>query len=413
MRILIIGQVWPEPSSTAAGRRMHELIELFHEAGHSITFATAAQKTPYSQLPAGIAIDTHEIELNSSSFDVWVKSLNPEMVVFDRFMTEEQFGWRIAQNVPQALRVLDTEDLHFLRQHRENTLGKDLKNTSNQFHTPLAFREIAAIYRCDLSLIISEFEMQLLQTQFNVPSELLHYLPFCRKRIETEDVSGFADFEQRNGFATIGSFRHAPNRDAVIYLKEQIWPLIRSKKPNATICVYGSYSQNRDEQLNDLKTGFMFCGRATNALETISKHRVLLAPLRFGAGLKGKIVDAMQSGTPFLSSSIGIEGMENELLIQQLVANNPDEFAQKAIALHDDCSAWQSAQNLGISVFNNLFCNQLQSESMLHRFNDLHRKLAEHRVANFTGAMLLHHRTMSTRYLSKWIEEKNKNASQT
>jgi hypothetical protein len=197
MHSLIIGHVWPEPDSSAAGQRMHELICMLHAAGWTIAFATTAQVSEFSKLPEGIPVACSQIELNNSSFDTWVKALKPDLVIFDRFMTEEQFGWRIAQNVPQALRVLDTEDLHFLRQHRENTLGKDLKNTGNQFHTPLAFREIAAIYRCDLSLIISEFEMQLLQTQFNVPSELLHYLPFCRKRIETEDVSTFADFEQR------------------------------------------------------------------------------------------------------------------------------------------------------------------------------------------------------------------------
>ncbi len=412
MHTLIIGQVWPEPSSTAAGRRMHELIELFHEAGHSITFATAAQKTPYSQLPAGIAIDTHEIELNSSSFDVWVKKLNPEMVVFDRFMTEEQFGWRLAEAVPDALRLLDTEDLHFLRQHRELVSNNQKDENENPFHSTLAYREIASIYRCDLSLIISEHELQLLTLQLGVPASLLHYLPYCRKSLDQTQIRKLNSQAQRNGFMTIGNFNHAPNRDAVLYLKEHIWPLIRRYKPNATMHIYGSYSRERDAQLNDAKNGFVVCGRAEDALETIGRYRVLLAPLRFGAGLKGKIADAMQSGTPFVSTSIGVEGMNAQQQLDEFVANDPEHIAQKAVRLHDDALAWQNAQQCGFDVFNALFAKESHTEILLKRIDDLQQNLNAHRMQNFTGAMLLHHRTMSTRYLSKWIEEKNKNASQ-
>jgi glycosyltransferase involved in cell wall biosynthesis len=409
MHILIIGQVWPEPASTAAGRRMHELIELFHEAGHSLTFASAAQKTPFSQLPEGIAIDKHEIELNSSSFDVWVKDLNPEMVVFDRFMTEEQFGWRVAAAVPNALRVLDTEDLHFLRQHRELIYKNQKSENESPLCSTLAYREIASIYRCDLSLIISQTEMHLLLNEACVPASLLHYLPYCRKPLDKSSVELFKDFDERAGFVSMGSFNHAPNRDAVGYLKEQIWPLIRQKLPGATLHVYGSYCRERDLQLTNRNTGFIVCGRAADALETIQRYRILLAPLRFGAGLKGKIADAMQCGTPCISTAIGFEGMNQNNQMANFMAEEPESFAEKAIKLHENPTDWYAAQTAGIAAFNMLFADDIHHKTFIQRVDELRVKLQQHRTQNLTGQMLMHHRMQSTRYMAKWIEEKNRN----
>ena len=112
--VVFIGLVWPEPRSSAAGQRMNELLRLFAANGFLITFCSAAQATEYSELPQEIEINRAEIKLNDTSFDAWIAKQNPNIVVFDRFITEEQFGWRVARYVPDALRILDTEDLHFL-----------------------------------------------------------------------------------------------------------------------------------------------------------------------------------------------------------------------------------------------------------------------------------------------------------
>ena len=117
-KLLIIGNVWPEPNSTAAGRRMFQLIETFKENNYIITFVSAASKTENSLPLENLNIQTFEIQLNNSSFDLLLKEIYPDMVIFDRFLTEEQFGWRVAECCPNALRILDTEDLHFLRTAR-------------------------------------------------------------------------------------------------------------------------------------------------------------------------------------------------------------------------------------------------------------------------------------------------------
>jgi len=121
--LLIIGFVWPEPNSTAAGTRMLQLIELFQAEDYEITFVCAASKTNNTFNLEKLNIKTFEIKLNDSSFDTFLKSLNPSIVLFDRFLTEEQFGWRVSETCPNALRILDSEDLHFLRSARKEALS--------------------------------------------------------------------------------------------------------------------------------------------------------------------------------------------------------------------------------------------------------------------------------------------------
>ena len=111
--VLIIGTVWVEPNSSAAGSRMLQLIQLFLKQNWEVTFACAAQKTTNSFPLDFLEVNEVSIELNNSSFNDFVKKLKPTIVLFDRFLTEEQFGWRVAENCPKALRILDTEDLHF------------------------------------------------------------------------------------------------------------------------------------------------------------------------------------------------------------------------------------------------------------------------------------------------------------
>jgi hypothetical protein len=117
--LLIIGFVYPEPNSSAAGSRMLQLIQAFQDNDYRITLATTCKKSDNAFDLKSIGVTVVEIQLNHSSFDAFIKSLNPSIVLFDRFMTEEQFGWRVAEHCPDALRILDTEDLHCLRKARQ------------------------------------------------------------------------------------------------------------------------------------------------------------------------------------------------------------------------------------------------------------------------------------------------------
>jgi hypothetical protein len=117
--LLVIGFVYPEPNSSAAGSRMLQLIAAFQAQNYNVVFATSCKKSDNAFDLESIGVSVVQIKLNQSSFDVFVKTLNPAIVLFDRFMTEEQFGWRVHEQCPDALKILDTEDLHFLRKGRQ------------------------------------------------------------------------------------------------------------------------------------------------------------------------------------------------------------------------------------------------------------------------------------------------------
>ena len=408
-KILIIGTVWPEPNSTAAGNRMLQIIEQFQLQKFEVVFACAAALGAFSLDLKSIEVEMVAIELNNSSFDDFILELKPEIVIFDRFMIEEQFGWRIAENLPNCLRILDKEDLHFVRNTRLENFKKKKKSAhENYLQSELAKREIASIYRCDVSLIISEVEMEILTSIFKIDSSILLYMPFLLDEIKENGFDNFPSFADRRHFITIGNFRHEPNWNAVLYLKETIWPLIKKQLPTAEMHIYGSYVTEKAMQLHNEREGFFVKGRAENAHEVIKNSRVLLAPIRFGAGIKGKLTDAMQCGTPSVTTTIGAESMFGNLPWNGKVTDDEIEFANAAVALYQDENIWKTAQKNGIEIINNRYNKNIFGKIFIDRILEIKKGLENHRTNNFIGEMLQMQTLKSTKYMSKWIEAKNK-----
>lgn len=398
--LLIIGYVWPEPKSSAAGRRMMQIIEFFKLQQYNIHFATPASRSEFAYPLEKIGVEVNQIEVNESSFNNYVSDLKPDIVVFDRFMMEEQFGWRVQEECPEAITLLDTEDIHSLRKTRKS----DINGKPSSKNKELSLREIASIYRCDLALIISKFEVEFLKGK-GIPEYQLYYLPFME---DLPNKKNFKSFNERAHFTTIGSFLHDPNVDGVRYLKEKIWPLIRKRLPNAEMHVYGSYPNSKVEQLHNIREGFLIKGRATDAEEVMSEARVCLSPLRFGAGLKGKFIDAMKCGTPSVTTSIGAEGYGNENNWPGYISDDPNEIANKAIKLYTEESIWKEKQSLGVSLLKEEFAKEKFHYDFKSLLFDLKANIKKHRSDNLIGQILKLNTLRSTKYMSKWIEEKNK-----
>ena len=398
-KVLIIGFIWPEPQSSAAGLRTLNLIEMFLENAWDLIFASPACENFASENLKKKGIQIFSIPANNPRFDDFIKEQQPDYVIFDRFLIEEQFGWRVQDACPEAFRILDTVDLHFLRRDRQRLI-KDKKSPYNSEDT---LRELASIYRSDLSLIISSFEMQLLIDTYKISSEFLllsrlHYpMP----------PPAFPDFIEREHFMMIGNFRHAPNSDAVIWLKEEIWPLIRQKIDNAQVFIYGAYPPKHLMDLTEPKCGFHVMGSAPDQFAVLRKHRVNLAPLRFGAGIKGKISDGWWSGTPVVTTSVGAEGMSDSSLWGGLIAKDAVEFADHAVELYQNQDRWKSFQKEGLEILKISYDQKAHSDSLIQNLILLKARLKSHRESNYVGAILNHHLYRSTKYFSKWIEAKN------
>ena len=404
-KVLVIGYVWPEPNSSAAGTHMMSLLNTFRAQNWDVEFATPAQRTEHMVNLDDFGITSQSIALNCDSFDEYVKAYNPDIVMFDRFMMEEQFGWRVDKHCPNAIKILDTEDLQCLRNARHEAHKGEREFTTSDLHSDIAKREIAAILRCDLSLIISSYEMSLLNSVFKIEPSLLHHLPFM---VDLSSLpTSTKTFEQRQHFMTIGNFRHAPNWDAVLYL-QKIWPLIRKQLPKAELHIYGSYPPPKATALNNPKTGFLIKGWADNAFDVMQSARVGLAPLRFGAGIKGKLLEAMIMQTPSVTTNIGAEGMHNDLPWPGKIANTADDFANAAVEMYTNQSDFEQAQQDGNTLLNTLYDKAQLSTVLIKKIDSISSDLNAHREKNFTGQMLKHHTMRSTQYMSQWIAEKNK-----
>ena len=226
--------------------------------------------------------------------------------------------------------------------------------------------------------------------------------------MDEKEIESWPSFEQRKDFVFVGNFLHEPNWNAVQYLKETIWPLIKKQLPEADLHIYGAYPSQKVLQLHNPKQGFYVMGRAEDAQAVVRQARVVLAPLRFGAGIKGKLVEAMQCGTPSITTTVGAESMHGDLPWNGFVSDDVDELVANAIQLYVDESLWKRAQYNGIEILHRRFMKDIYANDFMEKIEFLLSHLPIHRQNNFMGAMLQHHTLTSTKYLSKWISEKNK-----
>jgi hypothetical protein len=388
---------------------MLQLIQFFLSQNYRVSFATTASKNYNSIDLTSLGVQEFAIELNSASFDDLIQQINPSIVLFDRFMMEEQFGWRVAEHCPTALRILDTEDLHSLRKTRQEALKKNSSFSTDQLlNSEIAKREIASIYRCDLSLIISSYEMDLLQKIFQINAALLCHVPFLLNSISEQTQMNWISFEERSHFVSIGNFLHAPNVDATIRLKQVLWPQIRKQLPQAELHLYGAYPTQQVLEFHHPKEGFFVHGFVEDGNSVIETARVLLAPLRFGAGIKGKLTNAMLCGTPSVTTKIGAEGMHGSLPWAGLIASDEQTFVEHAVRLYSQKEDWQVAQQSGVTIINEQYNRRKEEPKLGERIQHQYEHLDSLRTQNFIGQLLQHHTMKSYKYLSKWIEAKNK-----
>jgi glycosyltransferase involved in cell wall biosynthesis len=242
---------------------------------------------------------------------------------------------------------------------------------------------------------------------FNIDASLLLYIPFMLEKVSKAAIEALPMYEERQHFVTIGNFLHAPNRDMVLFLKKEVWPILRKKMPKAEMHIYGSYAKENSLQLNQPKEKFYVYGRAESASEVISKARILLAPLRFGAGLKGKFIDGMQNGTPCATTKIGAEGMHGNLPWNGIVSDDIQTLVDEVVELYTDKNRWLEAQKNGFQILEKRYPKEVFEQKLLDKIHRTIKNLETHRIQNFLGSMLQLHTTNSTKYMSKWIEEKN------
>ncbi len=328
--VLVIDHRLPTPDRDSGSVRMLAWLTLLQAGGRHVVFIPQNAML-YPQYLQPLRECNVEVLLPNSDIKALLAELAPEtdLVVLSRPDVAADYLPRIRLAMPHAIVAYDMVDFHGLRERRRHQLGAQ-EHRSLVRHTPLMSEiENDMLASADVVVAISEPEAALVRSRLRTTPVVI--VP----NIHSELPIG-RNFSERSGFAFVGGFDHPPNRDAVHHLVQQIWPLIRKELPQAELHLVGSQMPADIAELGG--AGVVVHGWLPDLTPVLADSRVFLAPLRYGAGLKGKVGQAMGLGIPVVTTSIGVEGMADAPVA---VADDALEFARLAVLLHSDSEIWR------------------------------------------------------------------------
>jgi hypothetical protein len=343
-------------------------------------------------------VELRPLELNRAEpWRALLQELQPTLVLFDRFILEEQFGAEVYATCPRATTWLETQDLHSLRKLRQSGVEADT-----------SLRELASIRRVDHAFVVSSFEYELVTSEWEVPREQVTWLPLLPDTAlsgEFPKAEALKPWSDRQGFCFVGNFRHAPNLDGLRWFRGEVWPRLRIRFPSAQVHLYGAYPPEEVMSWNKPHDGFRVHGPCDSVAHVFASARVNLAPLRFGAGVKGKVIEAMAQGLPTVTTEVGVEGIyarseyaqSPSELFPGLIANSAQNFAEACIALHEDSTLWVRMQKRAL---------EQQSRFEIGRSEKIIDEVRARTRTSMTSRMLRHELTQSHKYFARWIEAK-------
>jgi glycosyltransferase involved in cell wall biosynthesis len=250
----------------------------------------------------------------------------------------------VRTHAPQALLVYDTVDLHFLREYR----GARLLRSRPALQRALARKtqELALVRAADRTLVVSETEREVLVEA--CPDAVVHVVA------NVHDAPGSqCPFDQRSGVLFVGGLAHAPNVDAVRYLLDGVWPLVREASPELRLTIVGtdapSWLRSRDLE------GVLVAGAVPEVRPYLDACRVSVAPLRFGAGVKGKVLASLGRGVPVVGTAIAFEGIPAADGREVLFADDAETIARALVRLHGQRTLWQQLSDAAPALVANHF----------------------------------------------------------
>ncbi|NNE73157.1 MAG: glycosyltransferase [Acidimicrobiales bacterium] len=338
-RALIIDARMLTPDQDSGSLRMLNTLRALQRNGYKCTFVPQNMmlQRPYDEplRVLGVEVTARPYVDTMESF---LRARGPEfdIVLLSRLEVVEEQMSRVQRLCPRAKIIYDTVDLHFLRQVREEHITGAVSGGFD--HVDTRDRELAAVQAADLTLVCSTAEVPLLEAL--VPDAAIEVLGNIHDVPDAEVVP-----VGRDGLLFVGGFEHPPNIDAVRWLVADIMPLIIAERSGATVHVVGS---KMPPDLLDLASPNVQVHGYVEDLDPLyDAARVCVAPLRFGAGVKGKITQALAHGVPTVATSIAVEGsgfVDGEHL---LVADDPATFADACVRLMADDAAWADVSAAG------------------------------------------------------------------
>jgi glycosyltransferase involved in cell wall biosynthesis len=349
--ILVVDLKTPTPDEDSGSASTFSYLQILSRAGFDVTFA------PFNLINAGrYTWALNDLGIKTLSAPEWT-SMNAVIEAFaprsDLLLLYRapvaMHVFNLARSVAPAAKILfHAVDLHFLRMQREAALS----GIQAQADAASAVRaiELDLIERADGSIVVSNYELNLLREL--LPTAVVHQIPILRET--PPQLPGPApSLQQRCDFLFIGGYEHLPNVDAVQWFVSEVWPILLSRRFSHRFIIAGSKVPNDIAALASEKIEVR--GYVEDLAPLFASCRLSVAPLRYGAGIKGKIVTSLSYGVPVVATSIAAEGTDLRHDETILVADTPNAMADQIMRLYDDAHLWQRLSANGYQAFQDKF----------------------------------------------------------
>jgi GT2 family glycosyltransferase len=357
-RLLYIDAYLPMPDKGSGSIDAMAFVEYFLSRGYRITFYAHHHNNYFEKYTR--ALETLGVEVLQDQFQSLTSFLDNKTEAIDFFFVSRyyqiDFFWSLIKSKLSNSRLIyNTVDLHFLREEREAAIYAQIPPYERHLDE-LKKKELSYISMADTSIVISAYELDLLHKLLpNTTS--VHHVPQCRPFIGTKEP-----YAMRSGLVFIGS-AHQPNVDALRYFQSELHPLLVQKLPNYKLSVIGQELQESLSRHGDVdifsNPNVNFLGYIENVTPILHRAQAMIVPLRFGSGIKGKVVQAIQHSLPCISTEIGVEGLELPYESSVLVSNTPRDFVSHIISLCTDQLLWEKHSRLAQQTFENRFSSEI------------------------------------------------------
>lgn len=364
----MIIDVWmPTPDRDSASLRIVNLLTILEQIAGKVTFgvgdtphwrnsekwkssAQPLQDTTIEFLEGHAAIEAH-LKQQGRKYDV---------VILSRLSVASRYMQAVRQFAPQAALIFDTTDLHFLRGFR----GAKMTGNINLIKSALLAKsdELAIARQADCTIVVSPVEKSILEDE--CPGISVHIISNIHTVYGSQQP-----FLERRGIIFVGSFQHHPNIDGMAYFCENIYPILKLKVPNVKITIIGS---DPPEWLKQAGTDrFIVTDYVPDIAPYFNHCRLSIAPLRYGAGVKGKVLLSMGYGVPVVASSIAAEGIPVENGHDMLIADTPESFSEAIVELYQNEALWTQMSINGLEIIAQRFTFTAARQALLNLFDSL------------------------------------------
>ena len=354
--IIVLDVGWLTPDRDAGSVYTFNIIKILLDEGHRVIFGGPALTFDpiYTPLLAGMGVqclyDTNTLPSADTVLDA---DIDPDVAYLFRYPIARDFLHEVRVAFPRVRTVFHTLDLHGLRELRQAELDGDLRGINAGNRTLLD--ELTLMQAADSATVVSHHELEMVRERCHRGDLRILAIPVTPPPVT-------ASSSDDHNICFVGSFVHEPNVDAVEWFLDEVWPIVRDKDPEAHFHIVG---QKLPSVVAVDQPGVTYHGFVPDLDALIATMNVSVAPLRFGAGIKGKVISSLAAGLPVVATPLALEGMGMDDNKNALVAKDPGDFADAVLTLLNNKRTWNKISKGGTKLFEASFSMKAVRKQLL------------------------------------------------